>query len=134
MGQRQRDARLAQLLEAAAGSPFYRQRLTAAGRTPPCLQDIAPVDKTELMQHFDDWATDRRITRASVDRFLADPAHLGQAYLGEYMVWTSSGTSGHPGIFVQDARSLAVYDALDALAAARPPARCCRNFRPSFRR
>ena len=125
VGRRQREARLARLIEtAAAGSPFYRERFGSPRGRAPCLQDIAPVEKAELMQRFDDWATDRRITRAGVEGFLADPANLADAYLGQYLVWTSSGTSGKPGIFVQDAPSLAVFDALDALRlrAARPGA------------
>jgi phenylacetate-coenzyme A ligase PaaK-like adenylate-forming protein len=113
---RQRNMRLAALLAtAAADSPFYRRRRPRQGSPTPSLEPWAPVDKAELMQHFDDWATDRRITRAGVDAFLADPTHLGDAYLGRYLVWTSSGTSGEPGIFVQDEQALAAYDALDAL-------------------
>ncbi len=119
-GRRQRDVRLARLLAAAsAGSPFYRQRLDASGASGApgalSLDSIEPVEKAELMHEFDRWATDRRITRAGVDEFLSEPSRLADAYLGDYMVWTSSGTSGQPGIFVQDARSLAVYDALDAM-------------------
>lgn len=112
----QRDARLARLLDTAlSDSPFYRQRWAGRGGTRPPLVDIEPVEKAELMQHFDDWATDRRITRAGVEEFLHDSNRLADAYLGQYLVWTSSGTSGEPGIFVQDAQSLAVFDALDTL-------------------
>jgi phenylacetate-CoA ligase len=115
-GLRQRDARLAQLLaKALADSPFYRRRLRRRGQDLPSLEQLPPVEKAELMQHFDDWATDRQITRAGVEAFLADPDRLGDAYLGRYLVWTSSGTSGEPGIFVQDEQSLAAFDALDAL-------------------
>ena len=81
----------------------------------PALADVEPVGKAELMQRFDDWATDRRITRAGVDDFLADPSRLGDAWLGRNLVWTSSGTNGEPGIFVQDEASLAILDALDLL-------------------
>jgi phenylacetate-coenzyme A ligase PaaK-like adenylate-forming protein len=73
------------------------------------------VEKAELMQHFDDWCTDRQIRRTSVEAFLGAPERLGEAYLGRYLVWTSSGTTGEPGIFVQDEQSLAAFDALDAL-------------------
>lgn len=115
----QRRLRLERLLEHAhAASPFYgaRHRGRAwASRGAPPLEALEPVEKAELMRHFDDWATDRRITRASVDTFLADPQRLADPYLGRYLVWTSSGTSGEPGIFVQDELSLAAYDALDAL-------------------
>jgi phenylacetate-CoA ligase len=106
-----REARLAALLESAIGaSPFYRRR--AHG---PRLEDFAPVGKSELMQEFDDWATDRAITRRAAASFLADPSGVGDAWLGKYLLWTSSGTSGVPGWFVQDAHSLAAYDAIDAL-------------------
>jgi phenylacetate-CoA ligase len=116
MARAQRDARLARLLSCAlAQSPFYRSRQSRSQRARLQLDDVEPVEKAELMRHFDDWATDRRITRASVDAFLGEADHLADAYLGQYLVWTSSGTSGEPGIFVQDAQSLAVFDALDAL-------------------
>ena len=69
----------------------------------------------KLMQHFDDWCTDRQFNRASVDAFLSEPDRPADAYLGRYLVWTSSGTTGEPGIFVQDEQSLAAFDALDAL-------------------
>ena len=116
IGRVQREARLRRLLHAAAeGSPFWRERLGARRGAAPSLADVAPVGKAELMRRFDDWATDRRITRAAVDDFLADASRVGDAYLGRYLVWTSSGTSGEPGIFVQDEAALAVFDALDLL-------------------
>lgn len=112
---RLRDARLARLLEhARAGSPFYRRRMGQRRGAAPRFADLPPTDKRELMHAFDDWATDRQITRRGIDDFLHEPDHLADAYLGKYMVWTSSGTSGEPGIFVQDGASLAVFDALDA--------------------
>ena len=106
-----REQRLGALLECArADSPFYRRH--AQG---PLLADFAVVGKAELMQHFDDWATDRRITHAAAAAFIADTTCVADAWLGEYLLWTSSGTSGEPGWFVQDARCLAAYDAIDAL-------------------
>lgn len=112
VGQRLRAARLAHLIETATtASPLYRRRSRHAGR----LADFEPLRKADLMQDFDDWATDRRITRRGVEAFLADPSSVADAWLGRYLVWTSSGTSGEPGIFVQDTAALAAYDAIDAL-------------------
>jgi phenylacetate-coenzyme A ligase PaaK-like adenylate-forming protein len=109
-----RDARLQGLMERAmADSPFYRRRMGRRRGNPPPLAEVPATDKHELMHAFDDWATDRQITRRGVDQFLHDADHLADAYLDKYMVWTSSGTSGEPGIFVQDGASLAVFDALD---------------------
>lgn len=107
-----RAQRSAELLEQALqGSPLWRRHAGGA----KALQDMPPIDKPALMAQFDDWATDRRITRAAAADFLANPARVGEAFLGRYLLWTSSGTSGVPGWFVQDARSLAAYDAIDAL-------------------
>ncbi len=116
IGQAQRDARLARLLASAfTASPYYRSRWPHGRDEAVPLAALEPVHKPELMQHFDDWATDRRIDRRGIDDFLADPERLADAYLGRYLVWTSSGTSGEPGIFIQDEQALAAYDALDAL-------------------
>jgi len=115
VGIAQRDQRLAQLLTAAlSGSPFYRQRYPRRDDAPR-LERFVPVSKAELMHHFDDWATDREIQRAGVEPFIHDAQRIGDPYLGRYLVWTSSGTTGEPGIFVQDALSLAAFDALDTL-------------------
>lgn len=110
-------ARLAQLLRrATADSPFWRRHLGACTpHAPPPLAEIAPVDKVTLMAAFNDWACDRAITHDAVQRWLADPQAIGTAWLGRYLVWTSSGTSGEPGVFVQDAAALAAYDAIDTL-------------------
>jgi phenylacetate-coenzyme A ligase PaaK-like adenylate-forming protein len=120
----QREGRFADLLRVARDSPLYRQRLSSAHVAALSqLQSLQPVDKTELMQRFDEWATDRAVTKAAVDQFLRGTAHLGDAFLGRYLVWTSSGTTGTPGIFVQDARSLAAYEALDSLRLRGPELR-----------
>jgi phenylacetate-CoA ligase len=66
------------------------------------------------MARFDESCTDRRVTRDQVERFIADPRRLGEAFLGAYAVWTSSGTTGTPGVYLHDTRALAVYDALEA--------------------
>jgi phenylacetate-CoA ligase len=124
VGARQREWRFAALLRAAAASPLYRARLRGANVA--ALSDrraIEPVDKAELMQRFDEWSTDRAVTRPAVERFLEDPNRLADAFLGKYAVWTSSGTSGTPGIFVQDMRSLAAYEVLDALRLRGSPTR-----------
>lgn len=111
-GARLRAQRLDALIDdARRRSPLYARRAAQA----KTLADFEPVGKALLMQHFDDWATDRRITRDAVDRFIASQASVAEAWLGRYLVWTSSGTSGQPGIFVQDAASLAAIDAIDAL-------------------
>src|SRR4029079_2581236 len=76
------------------------------------LSSLPPVTKGELMARFDDWVTDERLNRHGVEAFLADRSHIGDRYLDRYVIWKSSGSTGEPGIFVQDQTALATYDAL----------------------
>jgi phenylacetate-CoA ligase len=46
---------------------------------------------------------------------MAVAANQGDDYLGRYAVWTSSGTSGRPGVFIQSRDALTVYDGLLAV-------------------
>ena len=110
---RRREARLAAIVtHARTSSPFYRHlyRDVAPARHSGgvVLAELPPVTKQELMANFDDWVTDPAVTRAGVEAFIADPALVGTPYLDRYFVCTTSGTTGHPGIFVHDPRSLAV--------------------------
>jgi phenylacetate-coenzyme A ligase PaaK-like adenylate-forming protein len=124
------DSRLVQqrasalLQHAHAHSAFYRRHhgVEAGGRhAMPAWRDLPPVRKHELMAGFDDWVTDPALTLAGVNEFLADPSRIGSDHLGRYAVWTSSGTSGEPAIFVQDHAALTVYA---ALLASRMDHRC----------
>jgi phenylacetate-CoA ligase len=106
------------LASALAGSPLYARRARGA----QTLTDFAPIGKSELMAGFDEWATDRRITRAAARQRLAQDGDVAQAWLGRYLLWTSSGTSGEPGLFVQDTAALAAFDAIDAQRLRGPAA------------
>jgi len=100
---------------ARAQSPFHQQRWRGLPRDRLSLQDVPVVTKGELMDRFDDWATDRSVTRKAVGEFLGDRAHIGELFLGKYLIWKSSGSSGEMGIFVQDRAALSVYDSLLAV-------------------
>lgn len=114
---------------ARARSRFYQRLYAGLPAHRPPFHALPPVQKRVLMASFDAWCTDPRIRMREVQAFLSDRSRIGTRYLGRYLVWKSSGTSGHPGIFVQDLHSMAVYDALvatkledvpwDAQAAAR---------------
>ena len=101
-------------------SPYYRRLYDGLPADPP-LEALPRTSKADLMRHFDAWATDRRITRAAVHRFLSDRSRVGERFLDHYWVWKSSGTSGHEGIFVQDPEAMAVYDALVAAQVEEAP-------------
>jgi phenylacetate-coenzyme A ligase PaaK-like adenylate-forming protein len=111
-----RQQRLASLLRAAArGSRLYGELLGNEDPARVRLQDLPVMRKSALMQRFDDWVTDAELRLDALEAFTAEPHLVAEPFLARYAVWESSGSSGQPGIFVQDAAALAVYDALEAL-------------------
>lgn len=114
--QRLQDRRLKSLVSGAQrDSPWFRRLLKGMDPARATLRDLPVTRKHELMRHFDDWVTDARVTRQGLQQFVADSRRIAQPYLGRYMVWQSSGSTGEPGLFVQDSHAMAVYDALEAL-------------------
>lgn len=109
------------LRHAQRHSPFYRQHHAA------CLDPATPwtalptVDKRLMMANFDAWHTDPAVTLARVRAFAADPANIGQELDGRWAVWSSSGTSGEPALYLHD---VAALDCYARLLAARMDRRC----------
>ncbi|MFC7447939.1 hypothetical protein [Rhodococcus daqingensis] len=85
---------------ARANSPYFRKLYDGFPETVSDVEILPVTDKPSLMEHFDEWVTDPEITRAEIDEFIADPARAGEAFLGKYLVATTSGSSGRPGIFL----------------------------------
>ena len=119
---RRQQIRLAALLESTLqGSRLYRS-LWPAGTTPAtALEQLPVVTRAQLMANFHDWVTDPQLQLDALRAFTADTARIAEPWLGRYMVWESSGTSGQPGVFVQDLQAMAVNDALEALRRSPPP-------------
>lgn len=83
------------------------------------LRTLPPVTKRKLMERFDAWVTDPAVNREGVEAFVSDRSRIGQRYLGRYVVFATSGTTGEPALFVHDGSASSVYLAL--LAARRLP-------------
>jgi phenylacetate-coenzyme A ligase PaaK-like adenylate-forming protein len=96
---------------ARAGSPFYR-RLYAGLPVDVRRTDLPTTGKADLMADFDDWVTDRDVRLESLRSLVSDPARVGERYLGRYTVATTSGTTGEPGIFLLDQRTMHVTSAM----------------------
>lgn len=77
----------------AANSPFHRRRLGAA-RDVESLRSVPVLERTEMMAHFDDAVTDRRLTRAKVNDHVATMVGTDPMLLDEFRVLTTGGTSG----------------------------------------
>lgn len=102
------------LAHAKAKSPLFQRLLEGIAPAAATLQDLPVTHKRELMAHFDEWVTDPRLRLRNLRRFIADARRIGEPCPEGYMVWQSSGSSGEPGVFVQDDAAMAVYDALEA--------------------
>jgi putative adenylate-forming enzyme len=78
-------------------SPFYRRfHAGAAGRP---LSELPILTKAQLMASFDELVTDPEVRLADLQQFLSalDGYHL---FRGRYWVARTSGSSGHPGVFL----------------------------------
>lgn len=93
-------------------SPFYRKHLAGCSRPITPWTALPTVDKRTMMAHFDDWHTDPSITLERVRAFAADPQQQGLELDGRYAVWSSSGTSGEPALYLHDVAALDVYSRL----------------------
>ena len=110
-----RAQRLATLLRAAARSRVYAPWLEGRSPADVPLESLPAVPKAELMARFGEWVTDPAVRLDELHAFVQDPGRIAEAYLGRYTVWESSGSSGEPCLFLQDAASMAVYDAIEGL-------------------
>ena len=104
---RVRDERLRALLRTArARSPWHRRRLTGIDLDAVTGAELAAVptmSKADVMEHWDEIVTDRRLTLELAEAHLERVVSQGPTYLhGDYQVVTSGGSSGRRGVFVWD--------------------------------
>jgi phenylacetate-coenzyme A ligase PaaK-like adenylate-forming protein len=74
------------------------------------LSELPTLPKATLMENFDRIVTDRRLRRAELEAHLARPT-AGRPYLGRYRLFTTAGTTGERGLFVEDGDEFAVWSA-----------------------
>ncbi|HMJ15983.1 MAG TPA: hypothetical protein VK524_31420, partial [Polyangiaceae bacterium] len=85
---------------AAERSPFYRRLY---GGLPGAieLERLPIVTKSAMMENFDDFVTDPRVTLAALRHHLQEVVG-DERFLGELRVMSSSGSSGQKAVFVYD--------------------------------
>ncbi|MCE9518106.1 MAG: hypothetical protein K8R87_00825 [Verrucomicrobia bacterium] len=83
-------------------SRYYRAIIEQHGINPAtCLPADFPIlTKHDVIRHFDDIVTDRRITRDRIADFLARSTDPQELFEGRFHVLHTSGTSGTVGYFV----------------------------------
>ncbi len=90
------ERRLRVVLDAAARTRFY------GGRPLRDLRDVAPVRKADYQARLDDTFTDPALSKAALLSFVHGGGAPGTLLRGRYLVATTSGTTGHVGLFVDD--------------------------------
>jgi phenylacetate-CoA ligase len=83
-------------------SPYYGAIIRERGIDPlTCTpQDFPVLTKREVIEHFDELVTDKRITRKRIADFLARSTDPSELFEGRFHVLHTSGTSGTVGYFV----------------------------------
>jgi putative adenylate-forming enzyme len=109
---------------AAKHSPFYRERLAGVvGEGPVELSRLPAIDKSEMMEHFDELVTDGRLRRDALLEWV-EGLDLDELYLDRYRVMTTSGSSGRKGLFLFDRPEwrvmIAQFFRYGAMAGIRP--------------
>ena len=100
-------------------SPFYGELYAGLGAD-WTIGDLPPVTKPELMARFDDVVMDRTVTMARVRDFTRDIDNVGRMLDGKYLIFQTSGSTGHPAVVLYDKGAI---DAASAVAAFRTFAR-----------
>lgn len=112
--QRSRVRLAAQVEFARAHVPLYAQRYRHLPLAAQVMRtDLPPLTKAELMADLEAGLSDRTLTAAAIDAFIADLDNVGTLLEGRYAVMTSSGSTGAPAIFLHDRTALATYQALE---------------------
>lgn len=83
-------------------SAYWRERLAGIDLHSCQPTDLPVLTKPEMMANFDNLVTDRRITKAALAEFTAQPTNFGHYFLHKYSVCHTSGSQGQPAFVVQD--------------------------------
>jgi phenylacetate-CoA ligase len=123
IGRRQRERVAEQIAHARAHSRYYAELYRHLPERVHDLTMLPVTNKQRLMERFDDWLTDERVTLAHVQAHAEDPRRVGERLLGAYTVTTSSGTTGRRAYFVmsEETRRIAFTVATRGMASVLTP-------------
>ena len=118
--QKLQDQRLRQLVAyAKLNSPYY-SGLYADVPEDFSLSALPATNKRDLMEHWNDWVTDRTVTLEQINTFMEDKDNIGRKWQKKYMVLTTSGSTGNPLVMLCDDT---VNNVMGAISASRSYAR-----------
>ena len=95
-------------------SPYFAALYEHIDENAP-LSALPVTNKKEMMTHFDQWMTDRSITKAKVEHFMSDISNVGTKLDGKYLVYTTSGSTGNPCVVLYDESTINVSSAIGVI-------------------
>lgn len=110
-----KQTRLRQLISYVKRNSPYFSKLYKGIDENASLTDFPITDKTQLMVHFDNWLTDRNITKQKVDLFMSSKSNIGKKLDGKYLVYSTSGSTGMPCLVLYDKTSINISSAIGVL-------------------
>jgi phenylacetate-coenzyme A ligase PaaK-like adenylate-forming protein len=109
-----REYRLRELIQyAKANSPYYKRLYQNIGDN-FMLSDLPPVSKLDLMDRFDEWITDQTVKIHDIQEFMGDLDNIGRKFHGKYLIFTTSGSTGHPLVSLYDKTANNMFGAINA--------------------
>lgn len=78
------------------------------------LSDIPTSSKKEILEHYEDWVTDREVKLESIRQYLDSEDRFERQYLDKYSALTTSGSTGNPFAMVRDSYHNTIHGALMA--------------------
>ena len=100
-------------------SPYYQALYAGIGEDFR-LEDLPTTNKPEMMSRLDEVFTDRQITMKRIHAFTEDIGNVGRMIDGKYLIFKTSGSTGHPATVLYDKGAI---DVASAVAACRTFAR-----------
>ncbi len=76
--------------------------------------DYPPVNKQDLMKHWEEWCTDKNVTLREVEHFMENLDNIGRKINRKYLVFTTSGSTGNPLVLLCDPTVNNVMGAVNA--------------------
>ena len=98
---------------ARENSPYYRMLYRDLPEDFQ-LGDLPVVNKRELMKHWDDWVCDRNLTYKDVESFMEDMDNIGRKLNNQYLVFTTSGSTGNPLVSIYDSTANNIMGGISA--------------------
>jgi len=112
-----RNKRLKELVEYAKNnSPYFKEAYKGLDDN-YVLTDLPVTNKVDMMENFDRWVTDGDIHIKDITEFTKNLDNIGRKFMGKYLVFTTSGSTGNPSVVVYDKTAISVMAAVGVLRA-----------------